>query len=581
MKTLHSTILLSLIISVAVLTQSISAAEPANRQSIQKETLLIHTDRDLYIAGEYLYYQLYLVPPVGTEAPSGIAYMALSGSGNQFIDRVIVRINNNIAYGSIYLPDTLSTGLYSLVCFTSRMRGYHSENYISKPVFIVNRFDETLDKVMDKMGTVDTTATESDHIPPHSKEVSGLIVQTNKSEYRRREKVELSIEMPQGSAEPAFISVSVAAVQSFLFDSRESNGIQREGHNAEHDSSNGFLPETRNVILGGRLRDDAGKGVTDARVLLSTPDSLLNLQYAYTGTNGNFYFPLNNYYLGKSLYLNTDMHDAGLRIEVYDKFHLNEPFNSHAPGFTEEHPDFIFRAQQYVRLQKHYETEFVLMLHAELTGEGFRPLVYGSPNYTIIPGKFTPLRDFPEISRELISQARIRQPRGEYTLRLHDERTAYQFFDETPAIFLDAIPVSNISDIMHLGSEQLQRIEVHNHHWAYGDMRFTGILALFSHKREFHDLSLQPSSLVLPGFVIQTPSVFISPDHEKDAEKLNTLPDLRTLLYWHPAMKIESDRQSALSFFTSDITGTYVIKAEGIDSDGLWISHVTEIIVKQ
>ena len=573
MKTIYSIILVSLFLCVA------QASETSDNHSVQHETLMLHTDRDLYIAGEYLYYQLSLVPPSAPETPSRIAYLALCGPGNNLIENVIVRVQNNIAFGSIYLPDTLSTGPYSLVCFTSRMRSYYSENHISQPLFIVNRFDETLGKVISRTTEEASSGIRSGINQEKDSEKDGFVIQTDKKEYGRREKVELSIAWDQKERGNISFSISVADNRSILFDGPGGVVSKSRFHHMEGNASNGFLPETMDMILSGRLKDQYGNGLAGERILLSTPDSVLNLQYAYTEANGDFYFRINDYYLGKPLYISADKADTAGSIEVYDKFHFAELVKEQSAAFTAGHPDYIFRTQQHLRLQKLYETEYMVSLNGDKTQEGFRPHVYGAARYTILPQNYTPLRDFREISRELISQVRIRKQRGEYSIRVHDERTAYKFFDAPPAIFLDAIPVNNISEILHLGSEYLQRIEVQNYHWAYGDMRFSGILALFSKKHEYQMLSMPPSSLMLPGFDIPAPSVFTGPDYSKDAEKLNTIPDLRNMLYWHPNLQLQNAESLFLTFYTGDLKGRYVITIEGLDENGKRFSQKSEITV--
>jgi hypothetical protein len=50
--------------------------------------------------------------------------------------------------------------------------------------------------------------------------------------------------------------------------------------------------------------------------------------------------------------------------------------------------------------------------------------------------------------------------------------------------------------------------------------------------------------------------------------KNERVPDLRTALYWNPEAIADGNNEVIFSFFTSDVTGNFVIKAEGITSDG-------------
>jgi hypothetical protein len=45
-------------------------------------------------------------------------------------------------------------------------------------------------------------------------------------------------------------------------------------------------------------------------------------------------------------------------------------------------------------------------------------------------------------------------------------------------------------------------------------------------------------------------------------------PDLRTTLYWNPALKKDTDGSMAFSFFASDLTGDFEIRVQGFTADG-------------
>lgn len=57
-----------------------------------------------------------------------------------------------------------------------------------------------------------------------------------------------------------------------------------------------------------------------------------------------------------------------------------------------------------------------------------------------------------------------------------------------------------------------------------------------------------------------------SPQYDQDKEE-HIIPDYRTTLHWDPELKFENN-QANTSFFTSDQSGTFVIKVEGIYTDG-------------
>ncbi|WP_149273858.1 TonB-dependent receptor plug domain-containing protein [Pareuzebyella sediminis] len=73
------------------------------------------------------------------------------------------------------------------------------------------------------------------------------------------------------------------------------------------------------------------------------------------------------------------------------------------------------------------------------------------------------------------------------------------------------------------------------------------------------------ANATIPGFYktrqFYAPNYALTiPDHNK--------PDYRTTLYWNPDVAIKGETSSSLNFYTGDSAGTYIIRVEGITSDG-------------
>jgi hypothetical protein len=110
------------------------------------ERAFLHTDRNIYIAGENLFFKLYILDENSYKLSeiSKIAYLTLRSRANNSIAQIRLKVEDGISYGSLFLPDTLSSGPYQLIVYTNWMRNSGEESFFKKEIFIANRFDKEL-----------------------------------------------------------------------------------------------------------------------------------------------------------------------------------------------------------------------------------------------------------------------------------------------------------------------------------------------------------------------------------------------------------------------------------------------------
>lgn len=155
--------------------------------------------------------------------------------------------------------------------------------------------------------------------------------------------------------------------------------------------------------------------------------------------------------------------------------------------------------------------------------------------------------------------------------------------DTSPLYLLDGIPV-DIGFIQSIPVFDVLFIDVlkGNEAAIYGVRGGNGVIAVYTKTGE--DFSPRDretpgiTSKMIPGFYkvreFYAPNYSISnPKQEK--------PDYRTTLLWHPSLKLETEKDSKLSFYTGDSSGNYLIKVEGISNDGKPISTTKSFNVKE
>jgi hypothetical protein len=109
-------------------------------EAIPREEIFIHTDRTEYIAGEDLWFNIYLLDrisnlPLQTDK---IAYFELLSPENKPVVQRRIYIDKGFGPGQILLPDTLSSGTYTIRAYTSWMKNFLPYNCYMKDIRVYN-----------------------------------------------------------------------------------------------------------------------------------------------------------------------------------------------------------------------------------------------------------------------------------------------------------------------------------------------------------------------------------------------------------------------------------------------------------
>jgi hypothetical protein len=109
-------------------------------EKIPWEEIYVHTDRENYMAGENIWMKLFLIDrrSMRPSETSKIAYVELLNSGNRPVVQAKYAIDKGFGFGQIQLPDTLSTGIYTLRTYTSWMKNFLPCNCFIKETKIFN-----------------------------------------------------------------------------------------------------------------------------------------------------------------------------------------------------------------------------------------------------------------------------------------------------------------------------------------------------------------------------------------------------------------------------------------------------------
>jgi hypothetical protein len=116
--------------------------------SVPREEIYVHSDRNEYLSGESLWFKIYLTDRQSQKPSleSKIAYFELLNPENRPIVQQKLLLVDGSGPGRIILPDTLSTGNYTIRAYTSWMKNFLPYNCFTKDIHIYNSFSNKVFK---------------------------------------------------------------------------------------------------------------------------------------------------------------------------------------------------------------------------------------------------------------------------------------------------------------------------------------------------------------------------------------------------------------------------------------------------
>lgn len=560
--------------------------------SYPAEQVHLHTCRDIFVAGETLSFQASLITHPGNNSQkSRFLYLVLRNQSGQVHTATHI-FEQDRANGYIYLHDTLSTGYYELIAYTNWMRNMGEDSFFCKTLFVANRFDRELAAVpdittspTDAIGVADGPADQAMPAPGHAlaDRLAGRIAVNHRTSAGRRERVDVDLMAEDMEAAWTHLSVSVSQVETLAPDpsAMAMNDAAAALLWFSLPQRPSYFMESQEWILSGNITEaGTGKAIEGARVILNTPDSTTTLMYAGSGPHGAFHFSLPAAYNDRALYLSVDPSSTAVAtaISLWDKYALTRPFDPDLfVSLTEKRPS-INRSQDIVRARIAYETAEA----SRQPASGARSLpvhpLYSHAVQVVYPREYTPFDDLQEIAREIIPFWRIRRSGDTYSSTLICAETRIAL-PGSPVYFIDGIILYDINSLIYLDSELIDKIEVHNLQWVFGEMSFNGMVSIFTTTGEYQ--RIVPD---LPVFTVS--HAFDEQRHDRtfpsyeNQETNPERPDLRQLLYWDPDMPVSAGGSAAFSFYTGDLPGRYLIRVEGVTQQGQVVGATSVINVQ-
>ena len=113
-------------------------------KSVPYEEIYMHTDREIYISGEYLWLSIYLFDRQSSSlsSASSYVYIELLNPVNQPVSQLKIHLDNGAGGGGFTLPDSLRTGKYTLRAYSRWMKNFLPYGCFMKNITVCNLFSE-------------------------------------------------------------------------------------------------------------------------------------------------------------------------------------------------------------------------------------------------------------------------------------------------------------------------------------------------------------------------------------------------------------------------------------------------------
>ena len=512
--------------------------------------LFLFTDRDYCVAGDTVWFKVALQKY--NDSKEDVVRLQFSDAGNRLISVVKKQSRNHLAEGFLVVPDTMGTSVYYLSAFLNEQRSVQRFELIKKALFVFNRFQRDLTELPVPDEKEKLKVQEFRNV---------LSVKPGKKIYSPREKVYTNLIMD---------STVLAKINTIIIKSTRLDKFSGRygGWFTEIPGKSGFkipdFQENDGVLISGMVTDEkSNHPVQGAVVFLSVLNAPHYLDYCVSGDDGGFHF-----FLKQAEGTGEIVLQAFAKTRQHLKIHLEDvpllvgnPNSPETVQLDENNIGFIHETIDAAFFSKLFYPDLTISTPYFNLPPRFKMPFYGYPHQQVYPGDFIELPDFREIARELLPGVQYRVRTENITLRLLNLKDN-SFFSNEPFKLVNGIPVFRNRLISSFGSSDIDRVDYVMEDRIYGDLRFSGTLALYLNNSSGKWLMNQPGFFRFTETFLQPekkPGRFISESKPKN------IPDFRQVVCFQ---LIEPGSKEPLVFFLPDITGEYEISAEGITTDG-------------
>ena len=519
----------------------------------------LFTDRDFCISGDSVWFKA--THKNGNGQKGNVVRVQLTNSSGRVIASAIKKSTGGWAEGFIFVPDTLSSGVYFLSAYFNWQRTTESLYLQKKSLFVYNRFQKMMAEF--PVPSVFNNKAKTKSIP-------GVSIKPVQTTFKPGDRVTAGFDLESLRS----AGIEKAVIKAELLDEL---AVETGGNfiveSVKPQLDVPLFEESDGILISGRVvspvsKSNRGKVV----VLFSLLNDPLYFDYSIPDDNGLFHFFLKNA-CGVGDIVLQPVSERGEEWQVMletMQFGIKEPVALEKRVLTAGQMKFIEDIVDAAYYKRLFGESFAPALaEFSITHRSKMPF-YGHPHKRVVLSDFIDLPNFQEVSRELLNFVQYRQNGNDITLRMQNQG-AKDSNNSQPLRLINGIPVFRNSLLAPLGSDEIDYIDYVLEDRIFGDIMFNGVLAVYLKDRSNVWMSQQSNMFRFTVPLLQTDTF---PSYINTRPVNDNMPDLRNVFYWQLH---ETDKPFQIGFLLSDIKGKVKISVEGITAEGEFF-NVYEII---
>jgi len=545
------------------------------------EKIFVHCNATTFVSGETLYFKVYCLNPVknNLDNVSKITYVELTDEENQRIFLQKQFLENGQGQGDFFIPTNLKTGNYKLSAYTNWMLNGLNEEGLQVNITIINPYEtsgsfvgRTTEKIpVEVIENLTITKSKSADISLEKDNYS-LVVNQRKASIR--EKIDLRIKSISPNIEKGNYSLSIRKIDSLPsqkqitakeYKKTWSNSL----NNAVYSSQMLILPELRGEMITGSIVSKRG---TDVLLNKTIALSIVGKNFAFKITNtnavGKFIFNLEKAYYGSNLVLQVfgeDRNNYTIKLDEHKGVSYSIKSVQATLELSADLKNDILQRSIAAQIQNAYFNKKLDRTVNMNSDDAF----FKSAGREYILDDYKRFPSLEESITEELHEIYFSKSKGKYTIGVRDFSSTVMALGP-PLVLIDGLLLQEYDELFEYSTNNIEKISIVKGGYFYGSQLFNGIISFTTKNQDF--VSKQSGSYLLNTFVLR-PSIkkeYFNPDYS-DKIKFERIPDYRYQLLWLPQLTLDR-KENLISFYTSDVTGTFEISLEGFTDQGVPVS---------